>query len=100
MTGRHVPAGADGMSSKGGVSTPPRLLALVLPVSLGGAAVVVAAAWSFESAVSWSVLAGVIVLLAAAVVAGAIVVRRRRLPEIVVPDTVPDDLLERDRAGV
>lgn len=43
----------------------------------------------------WSVA-----LLAAAIVASAIVVRRRREPELVVPDTVPDDLLERDRAGV
>jgi diguanylate cyclase (GGDEF)-like protein len=80
MTGRHVPAGAGGMSSEGGVSTPPRLLALVLPVSLGGAALVVAAAWSFASAVSWSVLAGVAVLLAAAVVAEAFPVPMESLP--------------------
>jgi diguanylate cyclase (GGDEF)-like protein len=80
MTGRHVPAGAGGMSSEGGVSTPPHMLALVLPVSLAGAAVVAAAAWSFTSAVSWSVLAGVVVLLAAAITAEAFPVPMESLP--------------------
>lgn len=41
-----------------------------------------------------------IVLLAASIVAAAFVVRRKREPKFVVPDTVPDDLVERDRAGV
>lgn len=68
------------MSSEGGFSTPPRLLALVLPVSLAGAAVVVAAAWSFASAASWSVLAGVVVLLGAAIVAEAFPVPMESLP--------------------
>ena len=40
------------MSSQGGVSAPPHLLALVLPVSLAGAAVVAVAAWSFAFAVA------------------------------------------------
>jgi hypothetical protein len=41
-----------------------------------------------------------LVVLAAAVVAAAIIVRRRRSGLYVVPDTVPDDLVERERAGV
>jgi hypothetical protein len=36
----------------------------------------------------------------AAVVAAAVIVRRRRSDILVVPDTVPDDLVERERAGV
>jgi diguanylate cyclase (GGDEF)-like protein len=68
------------MSSQGGVSTPPHLLALVLPVSLAGAGVVAAAAWSLAGALSWSVLAGVVVLLAAAVVAEAFPVPMESLP--------------------
>lgn len=39
-------------------------------------------------------------MLAAALVAAAIVIRRRRADSLVVPDTVPDDLVERDRVGV
>jgi len=39
-------------------------------------------------------------MLAAAVVAAAVIVRRRRSGILVVPDTVPDDLVERERAGV
>jgi diguanylate cyclase (GGDEF)-like protein len=80
MTGRHVPPGAGGTSPEGGVSTPPQLLALVLPVSLAGAAVVAAAAWSFSSTASWSILAGVAVLLAAAIVAEAFPVPMESLP--------------------
>jgi hypothetical protein len=35
------------------------------------------------------------------VFAGAVVlIRRRREPAFEIPDTVPDDLVERDRAGV
>jgi hypothetical protein len=40
------------------------------------------------------------VAVAIAVVAAAFVIRRRRTPVIGIPDTVPDDLVERDRAGV
>jgi len=29
-----------------------------------------------------------------------VIIRRRRSPAFVVPDTIPDDLLERDRAGL
>jgi hypothetical protein len=43
----------------------------------------------------WSVA-----LLAAALMAIVIVLRRKRAPRLVVPDSVPDDLGERDRAGV
>ena len=39
-------------------------------------------------------------MLAAAVVAAAVIVRRRRSDILVVPDTIPDDLVERERAGV
>jgi hypothetical protein len=39
-------------------------------------------------------------VLAAAIVAAAVIARRRRSSLFVVPDTVPDDLLERDRSGV
>jgi diguanylate cyclase (GGDEF)-like protein len=80
MISRHVPAGTGGMSSQGGGATPPHLLGLVLPVSLAGAAVVAAAVWSFTSAVSWGVLAGVVVLLVAAVVAEAFPVPVESLP--------------------
>ena len=41
-----------------------------------------------------------VVVLAMALVAAAVVLARRRAPAFVVPDTVPDDLLERDRADV
>ncbi len=41
-----------------------------------------------------------IVALAVAFLASAFVIRRRREPAFEIPDTVPDDLLERDRAGV
>jgi len=37
------------------------------------------------------------IAIAVALVAGAVIVRRRRLPSFDVPDTVPDDLVERDR---
>ena len=40
------------------------------------------------------------IAIAVAIVAGAVIVRRRRLPSFDVPDTVPDDLLERDRSTV
>ena len=39
-------------------------------------------------------------LLAVAIIAAAVIIRRRRSPAFVVPDTIPDDLLERDRAGL
>ena len=39
-------------------------------------------------------------MLAAAVVAAAVIVRRRRSGILVVPDTVPDDLVERERVSV
>ena len=38
--------------------------------------------------------------LAAALIAAAVIVRRRRSDVLVVPNTVPDDLIERDHAGV
>jgi hypothetical protein len=40
------------------------------------------------------------VAIAVALVSGAVIVRRRRLPSFDVPDTVPDDLLERDRVDL
>jgi hypothetical protein len=40
------------------------------------------------------------ILLAMALLAAAIVVRRRRRPEVDVPDSVPDGLLERESTGV
>ena len=40
------------------------------------------------------------IAIAVALVAGAVIVHRRRLPSSDVPDTVPDDLLERDRSAV
>jgi hypothetical protein len=39
-------------------------------------------------------------VFAASLVAAAVIVRRRRSAVFVVPDTVPDDLVERERAGV
>lgn len=39
-------------------------------------------------------------MLAAALIAAAVIVRRRRSDVFVVPNTVPDDLIERDHAGV
>ncbi|HEX6581441.1 MAG TPA: hypothetical protein VF195_11295 [Actinomycetota bacterium] len=39
-------------------------------------------------------------MLAAAIIAAAVIARRRRSDVFVVPNTVPDDLVERDRAGV
>jgi hypothetical protein len=39
-------------------------------------------------------------MLAAALIAAAVIVRRRRSHVFVVPNTVPDDLIERDHAGV
>jgi hypothetical protein len=39
-------------------------------------------------------------ILAIAILAAALVVRHRRRPRVVVPDTVPDELVERDRAGI
>ena len=41
-----------------------------------------------------------LVALGIAVIGGAFLVRRRRAPAFEIPDTVPDDLVERDRAGV
>jgi hypothetical protein len=41
-----------------------------------------------------------LVALAMSLVAAAIIIRRRRSGLFIVPDTVPDDLVERDRAGV
>jgi len=37
------------------------------------------------------------IAIAVALVAAAVIVRRRRLPSFQVPDTIPDDLVERDR---
>jgi hypothetical protein len=39
-------------------------------------------------------------MLAAAIIAAAVIARRRRSDVFVVPNTVPDDLVERDHAGV
>jgi hypothetical protein len=41
-----------------------------------------------------------LVVLAMSLLAAAVIVRRRRPGMFVVPDTVPDDLVERERAGV
>lgn len=41
-----------------------------------------------------------IVALAIAILGAAFLVRRRRDPAFEIPDTVPDDLVEGDRAGV
>jgi hypothetical protein len=43
----------------------------------------------------WALLA-----FAIAIVAGAFLLRRRRVLAFEIPDTVPDDLVERDRAGI
>ena len=40
------------------------------------------------------------IAIAVAVVAAAVIIRRRRLPSFDVPDTVPDDLVERERDSV
>lgn len=39
-------------------------------------------------------------VLGVAVLAAALNLRGRRSPTIIVPDTVPDDLVERDRVGL
>lgn len=39
-------------------------------------------------------------LLALALIAAAVIARRRRAPAIDVPEAIPDDLIERERAGV
>ena len=41
-----------------------------------------------------------VVALGIAILGAAFVIRRRRAPAFEIPDTVPDDLVERDRAGV
>jgi hypothetical protein len=41
-----------------------------------------------------------VALLPVALVIAGVVVRRRRRPDVVVPDAVPDDLIERDHAGL
>lgn len=48
-----------------------------------------------EDGMPWAIAVLGIVILGA-----ALLVRRRRAPAFEIPDTVPDDLLERDRAGV
>jgi hypothetical protein len=47
-------------------------------------------------AVPWWAIGGLVI----AIVGAALLARRRRGPAFEIPDTVPDDLSERDRAGV
>jgi hypothetical protein len=65
------------------------------PTELRSAAPVARTAGPSESSVTWWIAALACVL---GLLAGAAIGRRRREPAIVVPDTVPDDLVEREPA--